>query len=209
MSVQAAPVSVRAYREADDPAARRRLIEQYVPLVVALARRYRGRGEQLEDLIQVGSIGLIKAVDRFQPERGVALGAFAIPTIVGEIKRHLRDRVWPVSVPRQIRESRRVSEFVTERPLLGDENEAHDALAASERAHELCEDRAFLALAFRALDERELLVLHLRFFEGLTQTEIGRAVGMSQIQVSRLLRRALEKMRGELGGTDGTNGVSR
>jgi RNA polymerase sigma-B factor len=204
MTVQA--VSVRAYREASDPTARRRLIEQYMPLVVALARRYRGRGEQLEDLIQVGSIGLIKAVDRFQPERGVELGAFAIPTIVGEIKRHLRDRVWPVSVPRQIRESRRVSEFVAEGPSLGDPNEPPGALSESERAHELCEDRVLLALAFRALDERELRVLHLRFFEGLTQTEIGRAVGMSQIQVSRLLKRALEKMRSELGVIGGANG---
>jgi RNA polymerase sigma-B factor len=209
MSVEAAPVSVRAYPRAGDPAARRRLIEQYLPLVVALARRYRGRGEQLEDLIQVGSIGLIKAVDRFQPERGVELGAFAIPTIVGEIKRHLRDRVWPVSVPREIRESRRVSEFMAEGPSLGDPKEPAGALSESERAHELCEDRALLAPGFRVLDERERRVLHLRFFEGLTQSEIGRAVGMSQIQVSRLLRRALEKMRGELGGTDGTNGVSR
>jgi RNA polymerase sigma-B factor len=205
MSVEAAPVSVRAYPRAGDPAARRRLIEQYMPLVVALARRYRGRGEQLEDLIQVGSIGLIKAVDRFQPERGVELGAFAIPTIVGEIKRHLRDRVWPVSVPREIRESRRVSEFMAEGPSFGDPNEPAGALSQSERAHELCEDRALLAPGFRVLDERERRVLHLRFFEGLTQSEIGRAVGMSQIQVSRLLRRALEKMRGELGGTGGTN----
>jgi RNA polymerase sigma-B factor len=209
MSVEAAPVSVRAYPRAGDPAARRRLIEQYMPLVVALARRYRGRGEQLEDLIQVGSIGLIKAVDRFQPERGVELGAFAIPTIVGEIKRHLRDRVWPVSVPREIRESRRVSEFMAEGPSFGDPSEPAGALSQSERAHELCEDRALLAPGFRVLDERERRVLHLRFFEGLTQSEIGRAVGMSQIQVSRLLKRALEKMRGELGGTGGTNGASR
>jgi RNA polymerase sigma-B factor len=92
---------VRAYRDRRDLAARERLIEAHLPLVESLAHRYAHCGERIEDLVQVGSIGLIKAVDRFDPERGVSLGAFATPNILGEIKRHLRDKSNPIRLPRR------------------------------------------------------------------------------------------------------------
>ena len=196
---------VRAYHESGDLAARRRVIEQYMPLVVKLARGYSGRGEPLEDLIQVGSEGLIKAVDRFEPEKGVQLGAFAIPTIVGEIKRHLRDRTWPVNVPRRIRESRPISEFVVEAPG-SREATPPERPGEPDPTPELSEDRALLAHAYRTLDDRERRILHLRFFAELSQAEIARALGMSQVQVSRLVTRSLEKMRSGIGEPPATNG---
>ena len=199
-----AAAPVRAYHESGDLAARRRVIEQYMPLVVRLARRFAGRGEPLEDLIQVGSEGLIKAVDRFQPERGVQLGAFAIPTIVGEIKRHLRDRTWPVTVPRRIRESRPASEFVVD--AAGAQGPPPAGTSAPDLEWELSETRAVLADAYRTLDDRERRILHLRFFADLSQAEISAALGISQIQVSRLVTRSLEKMRGEIGEPPETNG---
>lgn len=200
----AASSLAKAYRESGDAAARRRLIEQYMPLVVSLARRYTGRGEQLEDLIQVGSEGLIKAVDRFEPDRGVQLGAFAIPTIVGEIKRHLRDRTWPVSVPRHIRESHAISEYVIEPAA----REAHvdEPPATPDPAWERSEQRALLVSAWPALDERERRVLALRFFAELSQAEIARGLGMTQIQVSRLVTRSLRKLRAGIGERPDTNG---
>ena len=96
---------LRAYREEGDLSARERLIEDYLPLVVSIARTLAHRGERLEDLVQVGSIGLIKAVDRFEPRREVEFAAFAIPNIVGEIKRHLRDRCNPIRIPRRYQEA--------------------------------------------------------------------------------------------------------
>jgi RNA polymerase sigma-B factor len=195
---------VRAYHDSGDLAARRRVIEQYMPLVVKLARGYSGRGEPLEDLIQVGSEGLIKAVDRFEPEKGVQLGAFAIPTIVGEIKRHLRDRTWPVNVPRRIRESSSISEFVVEASNRG--ATPPEPPSTQDPSSEPSEDRALLAHAYRTLDDRERRILHLRFFAELSQAEIARALGMSQVQVSRLVTRSLEKMRSGIGEPPATNG---
>lgn len=199
---------VRAYRESGDLTARRHLIEQYMPLVVRLARGYTGRGEALEDLVQVGSEGLIKAVDRFEPGRGVQLGAYAIPTIVGEIKRHLRDRTWPVNVPRRIRESRSISEFVVEAPG-GRDPLPLEQPSAPDPAWERSEQRALLAHAYRTLDDRERRVLHLRFFAELSQAEIARVLGLTQIQVSRLVKRSLEKMRGGIGEAPAPNGGPR
>jgi RNA polymerase sigma-B factor len=212
-----------------------------MPLVRRLARRFAGRGEQFEDLVQVGSIGLIHAIDRFEPDRGVDLPAFAIPTIAGEIQRHLRDRVWPIKVPRRLRElglslEAGAAELAgqLDRPATATDlaqraglprEEVAEALAAAksrmprslsampdeERPHgaavpaavddgfELGEDRAVLGRAFRVLDERERRVLHLAFFEGLPQSQIAREVGISQIHVSRLTRRALAKLRAEIG----------
>jgi RNA polymerase sigma-B factor len=201
VSEPGAPVLLRAYCEHGDLQARRRVIEQYLPLVRAVARRFTQRGEQLDDLVQVGSIGLIKAVDRFRPERGVELGAFAAPTIIGEIKRHLRDRTWPVSVPREMRESRAVSSVVTseEEPRAETEQEkVGDA-----------EDRAVLAAAFRALEPSERRIVYLRFFNDLSQDAIGDELGLSQVQVSRALRRALKKLRGEIGPIDGERPLTR
>ena len=106
---------LEAYRLTGDRAARDRLVEELMPLVRSLARRYAGRGEPVDDLVQVGAIGLIKAIDRFELERGVELSTYAVPTIVGEIRRHFRDRSWSVHVPRRMKElSLRVSRLVDE-----------------------------------------------------------------------------------------------
>jgi RNA polymerase sigma-B factor len=239
---------LREYRERGNRGARERVIQQYMPLVKSLARRHSARGEQYEDLVQVGSIGLIKAVDRFDPGRGVDFGAFAIPTIAGEIKRHLRDRGWPVKVPRRLQELRpglcacsaelsaqlerpaTIAE-ISERTGVGqpdveaalaleriqapvslsevDTNDKADDGVAEidgvlDGGYELGEQRAVLAAGFRALNARERRLVHLRFFAGLSQPQIAREVGISQIHVSRLTRRALEKMRAQIGPIQGS-----
>jgi RNA polymerase sigma-B factor len=186
------------YHRRGDLRARERLIGQYMPLVRRLARRHVGRGEPFEDLVQVGTIGLINAIDRFKLERGVDLATFAIPTIDGEIKRHLRDRAWPIRIPRRLQEldptlRARVAE------LVDGQNGEFDRESAVERGYELGEDRIALACGFRVLDERERLLLRLAYFEGLSQVQIARRVGISQIHVSRLTRRALDKLRAEIG----------
>jgi RNA polymerase sigma-B factor len=245
-SCASSPTSSRAllyaYHRRGDLDAREQLIQQYLPLVRRLARQHAGRGESLEDLVQVGSIGLINAIDRFELDRGVELSAYAIPSIVGEIKRHLRDRVGSIRIPRRLHEvnaSLRASAAglasTLERPATVAEmareagverDEALEALAAvrshepvslsqgangngegaglevpgsTERGYEAGEDRALLAKGFRALDQRERRLLHLAFFAGMSQARIAREVGISQIHVSRLTRRALEKLRAEIG----------
>jgi RNA polymerase sigma-B factor len=230
------------YHRHGDLEARERLIQQYLPLVKRLARQHADRGESFEDLVQVGSIGLINAIDRFELDRGVDLASYAIPSILGEIKRHLRDRVWPIRIPRRLQEvnaslgaSAAGLSATLERPATLDElareagverDEALEALAAirshepvslsgaqsgngdgaaldlkgsTESGYEAGEDRALLAKGFRALDQRERRLLHLAFFEGMSQYRIAREVGLSQIHVSRLTRRALEKLRAEIG----------
>ena len=175
---------------------RQRLIEENLPLVRALARPFAGRGEALDDLVQVGSIGLIKAIDRFDPQRGSLL-AYAVPTIRGEIRRHLRDRASPLRVPRVPRgERRRVGEAVV-LPLA----DRACASLASDGAVELerGEGRALLDAGMRALDPRERRILHLRYYGGLSQSGIAAQLGLSQTHVSRLLRGSLEKLRAELG----------
>ena len=230
------------YHRHGDLDAREQLIQQYLPLVRRIARSHAGRGEQVEDLVQVGSIGLINAIDRFELDRGVELSAYAIPSIVGEIKRHLRDRTWPIRIPRRLQELNvslrtSASELAAklDRPATVAEmaheagvgqDEALEALAAVrshqpvslsrganvngdaggleastaiECGYEAGEDRALLARGFRALDQRERRLLHLAFFEGMSQARIAGEVGISQIHVSRLTRRALEKLRAEIG----------
>jgi RNA polymerase sigma-B factor len=232
---------LRAYHERGDLDARARLVEQHLPLVRALARRYAGRGEPLDDLIQVGSIGLIKAIDRFDLERGVELSAYAIPTIVGELKRHFRDSGWSVHVPRRLKDlsqqlnqaieqlggklgrSPSVSELAAavgadeeevvealdagqayspvslSAPSQEDETTMRlDALGVEEGGFETSEYRVLLGPGIDALDARERRILQLRFFGGLTQSQIAAEVGISQMHVSRLIRRALERMRTEL-----------
>ena len=103
-TVMSSRALLHAYHRQGDLGARARLIEDYLPLVRRIARQHAGRGESLEDLVQVGSIGLINAIDRFELDRGVDLAAYAIPSIVGEIKRHLRDRVGPIRIPRRLQE---------------------------------------------------------------------------------------------------------
>ena len=234
---------LRRYHEHGDLQAREQLIEQYMSLVRSLARRYSYRGEQLDDLVQIGAIGLIKAIDRFDLERGVELTTYATPNIIGEIKRHFRDKGWSVRVPRGLQElnvqlsrlveqltvqlgrSPTISELAkasdsTEEEVLealesgraysslslsagsgGDGDEDLDPLESigeEEHEYEVSEDRAVLAPGFRALDDRERRILHLRFFEGLTQSQIAQQVGISQMHVSRLIRRSLEKIRAEI-----------
>ena len=244
MSAKSDRTLLRRYHEEGDVAAREQLIEQYMSLVRSLARRYSYRGEQLEDLVQIGAIGLIKAIDRFDLNRGVELTTYATPNIIGEIKRHFRDRGWSVRVPRGLQELNvqlsRVIEQLTVQlgrsPTIGELAEAADvseeevlealesgraysslslsgggamgdeegeldpleSLGTEEHQYEVSEDRAVLAPGFRALDERERKILHLRFFKGLTQSQIAQQVGISQMHVSRLIRRSLEKIREEI-----------
>jgi RNA polymerase sigma-B factor len=188
---------LRAYHRHGDLRAREALIAQYLPLVRRLARRYAGRGELYEDLVQVGSIGLIKAIDRFQLDRGVDLASFAIPTIDGEIKRHLRDRAWPIRIPRRLQEAD-PSLKVTVAELVDGQNGELEHGSTVEPGYELGEDRVTLAQCVHVLDERERQLLRLAYFDGLSQSQIGRRVGISQIHVSRLTRRALAKLRAEL-----------
>jgi RNA polymerase sigma-B factor len=233
-------ILLRRYHEDGDLQAREKLIEQYMSLVRSLARRYSYRGEQLEDLVQIGAIGLIKAIDRFDLERGVELTTYATPNIIGEIKRHFRDKGWAVRVPRGLQElnvqlSRLVEQLtvqlgrsptipelakaagVEEEQVLealesgraytslslsvggggGDDDDLDplESLGTEEHQYEVSEDRAVLAPGFKALDERERKILQLRFFDGLTQSQIAQQVGISQMHVSRLIRRSLEKIR--------------
>jgi RNA polymerase sigma-B factor len=234
---------LRRYHHDGDVEAREQLIEQYLPLVRSLARRYSYRGEQLEDLVQVGCIGLIKAIDRFDVDRGVELTTYATPNIIGEIKRHFRDKGWSIRVPRGLQElnvklSKLIEELTVQlersptipelakaanaeeeevlealetgqaystlslsAPSSGDDNEDLDpleSLGELEPEYEVSEDREVLAPGLRVLDERERKILHLRFYDGLTQSQIAQQVGISQMHVSRLIRRSLEKMRAEI-----------
>ncbi|MFG2222689.1 SigB/SigF/SigG family RNA polymerase sigma factor [Streptomyces sp. NPDC048644] len=223
---------------------RKRLREEIVcawlPMAHRLARRYSGRGESDEDLRQVAALGLLKAIDRFDPQAGTAFGAFAVPTIIGEIKRHFRDDLWAVHVPRRAQELRaqvhraRVElsvrpghEAITvqdvaahtgmsyddvligldaqktftalslERPLGGDgtQQTLGDLVGQEDPALGLVDDREAAAPGLRMLPERERRILYLRFFMGLTQSEIASRVGVSQMHVSRLLRRSCDYVR--------------
>jgi len=234
---------VRYHRDGD-LAAREELIVRCVPLARQLAARYRNLGEAAEDLEQVACMGLIKAIDRYRLDQEVALSSYAVPTIVGELKRHFRDRGWSVRLARRMQE--RVAAVSRTRDRLGgrlgrsptvrevaaelglsveDVIEAHEAAGAyrassldspapgadddgerrtradtigeEDRGYELVELAGSLAPAARALPAREREVLSLRFGEDLTQSEIGERIGVSQMQVSRLLRRALDRLRAE------------
>lgn len=227
-------------RKDKDPLAREELITRYLPLVKSLARRFASRGQSVEDLVQVGSIGLIKAVDRFDLDRGVELSTYATPTILGEIKRYFRDKGWAVKVPRalqdlnvrlnrimeqltvELRRSPTIAELaaaagVTEEEVVealesgrayssvsiysGGSNddeeslELLDCLGAEEEAYEVFEQRRVLAPAMERLDPRERLILHLRFFEGMTQTQVATRIGISQMHVSRLIRKSIDNLR--------------
>jgi RNA polymerase sigma-B factor len=236
-----------AYRDGD-ARARDRIIERYMPLVRSLASRYAGRGEPLDDLVQVGSIGLLLAIDRFDTERGVKFTTYAVPTIVGEIQRHFRDRAWAMHVPRRLKElsvrlTRTIQTMTIElgrsptiaelaesigveedevvealetanafstrslsQPLGHDGSESEtmaDVLGDTDPGFAEVEDGALVEAGLDALDARERTIVELRFFEGLTQSEIAARVGISQMHVSRLLRKSLHTMRGRLEGVLG------
>ena len=173
---------------------REELIERHLPLVRSVARRYADRGEPLEDLVQVGAVGLIKAVDRYDPHRGVTLGAYAAPTIEGEIRNHLRDRGTLIRLPRDA-----AHEAPARYPLPLETAAALWPDAAAERGLARGEDRALLAGGLRRLPRRERRILELRFVDGLTQRGIAQTLGISQVHVSRLLRQSLGKLRAEIG----------
>ena len=225
------------------PALRAKVIEAWLSLAQHLAHRYSGRGEPTDDLAQTAAVGLIKAVDKFDPSRGVDFAGYAIPTIIGELKRHFRDRTWDIRVPRRLQELRlSISEAnstllqtlgrsptvadiaahlkVTEEEVLeglegaraynavslstptGDgerATELGDMLGGEDCEFELAELRVALGPALATLDEREQKILTLRFYGNLTQSQIADQIGVSQMHVSRLLARALTKLRGQLG----------
>ena len=232
---------LRRLHEEGDATARERLVARHLPLVRSLARRYAGRGEALEDIEQVGAIGLLKAIDRFELGRGVSLATFATPTVVGEIKRHFRDKGWAIRVPRALQElnarmsatidrltsrlgrSPTVAEIALELKSTpeevlealevgtayttlslsggpGGEEEADPLESLGEEDEEFArsEDRAALAPAMSRLPAREREILRMRFEEGLPQTQIAERVGLSQMHVSRLIRKALVAMRDDL-----------
>ncbi len=230
-----------AMEPADPRRARLRdeLVEQHLPLVEYLARRFRNRGEPLDDLVQVATIGLIKSVDRFDLERGVEFSTYATPTIVGEIKRHFRDKGWAIRVPRRLQElklsltkatselsqkngrSPTVAELaghlgLTEEEILeglesanaysavsldapdgGDDDSpsVSDSLGITDDALEGVEYRESLKPLLEKLPAREKKILLLRFFGGMTQSQIAAELGISQMHVSRLLARTLAQLR--------------
>ena len=234
------------YHDHGDAAARETLVERFLPLARQLARRYQGRNVPIEDLIQVASMGLVKAVDRFDPSRGTAFSTYAVPTILGELKRYFRDSGWALHVPRGMQERtmklhqaseelyRRLGRSPTTSELAGELNlTSEEVLLAMEAAvafestsldeqynnsddfrepayarslgrrdegFELVEYAATIAPGIMRLGQREQLILRLRFVEDLTQSEIADRIGVSQMHVSRLLRRTLEQLRISAGG---------
>ena len=231
---------LRRHRRHGDLAARDELIERFLPLARRLALRYHHSSEPIDDLTQVASIGLMKAVDRFDPDRGTAFSTFAVPTILGELKRYFRDAGWAVHVPRGTQErvlqvGRAVSELSgrlgrspqpaevareigasTEQVLEameagtayesgsldaptpgadGDEDGYPERVGHEDGRYELVEYGASIAPALEAMPERERTILHLRFNEDLTQSEIAARIGISQMHVSRLIRRAIASLR--------------
>ncbi len=220
-----------------DPALRDRLIERYLPLARSVANRYRHTPQSFEDVLQVASLALVKAVDGFDPERGLAFSSYAVPTMIGEIKRYFRDTAWALHVPRALKErvllvercERELSARLGRAPTVDDlarasglSNEAvldalearsaQDAesidgpvgeepggreatLGAVDDRLEAVDVRQTLSNAMAVLSERDRLIIGLRFVDGLTQTQIAERIGVSQMQVSRLLRNALRDLR--------------
>ncbi len=230
----------REYADTKDPALREELVTAHIGLAEYLARRFTNRGEPLDDLVQVASLGLLKAVDRFDPERGLEFSTYATPTIVGELKRHFRDKGWAVRVPRRVQELHLrlgsvvsvLSQELGRSPTIGEIAQAaavseEEVLEAIEAGHAYRftsldapareEDELSLSAELGAEDQglidsehrvtlspliaqfppRERMILHLRFFEGMTQSEIAGRLGISQMHVSRLLARALAQLRAQ------------
>ena len=231
------------YKQKGDTDARDQLIVNHLNLVRFLASKFKNRGESLEDLVQVGTIGLIKAIDRFEPDRGLEFTTYATPTIMGEIKRHFRDKGWSVRVPRRLQElSAKVNQVTDELtnqlqrrpsveeiaehlgttvdevleamesssayssvPLEGggateDEESPSviDHYATEDADLAASDDRIVLEEAIADFSPRERDVIHMRFVDGLTQVEIAERLGVSQVQVSRLLRRTLRRIQDKI-----------
>ena len=237
----ATPKLFQKYQESRDPQLREQLILAHMNLVRYLARKFGNRGEPLDDLVQVGTIGLMNAIDRFDATRGIRFATYATPTILGEIRRHFRDRGWAVKVPRRLQElSLAVNKTVDQltqqldrAPTIADvakklevsEEEAMEAMelgdmyelpsldrdmgsegddsravladyiGETDREIERFERRTRLAEALKALGQREREIIEMRFFDNLSQTEVARRLNISQMHVSRLQHRALERLR--------------
>lgn len=218
------------------------LVHEHLGLADHLARRYLGRGESLEDLTQVAYLGLVKAADRFDADRGVEFGSFATPTVIGEIKRHFRDKGWAIRVPRHLQElrlelSKAIEELTHELhrsptvaelahklsvaeddviqglecgrayspqsidPLVDPDDDSSAVLefvGAADPGIERVENRQALKPLLAALPERDRRLLEMRFFKGMTQTEIAAELSISQMHVSRLLTRTLERLREQM-----------
>jgi RNA polymerase sigma-B factor len=233
----------RRFVRTRDPAIREELVGRNLAFAKRLARRYRGASESYDDLLQVASLALVNAVDRFDPDRGIPFSAFASPTILGELKRHFRDRAWTVRVPRglhdrmaqvdkavselteMLQRSPSISEIAErleleptdvlevleanhnrrplslDRPVGGEDSEEAspaDWVGEEDKNFELIEGRVALDAALPHLDERERLVLKLRFVNDMTQSQIAEQIGHSQMHVSRILRRALARVREQI-----------
>jgi RNA polymerase sigma-B factor len=230
-----------AYSVSRSEQLRDELVQAHLGLAEYLARRFANRGEAVDDLVQVASLGLLKAVDRFEPERGIEFSTYATHTIVGELKRHFRDKGWAVRAPRRmqelylrlsaiianlsqeigrsptVEELAREAEVSTEEvlealeagqayrfasldaPSGGGEDDEGDTVGSRfgevDPEYADAERRASLSPLISQLPERERLILHMRFFEGLTQSEIAKRLDISQMHVSRLLTRSLTSLR--------------
>ncbi|MDO9409777.1 sigma-70 family RNA polymerase sigma factor [Patulibacter sp.] len=239
---------LRRYHHHDDRSARAEMVERGMPLVRSLARPYAGRGEELDDLVQVGSVGLVKAIDRFDPDSGYRFVAFAAPNITGEIKRHFRDHCWAIHVPRSVQEldarinresgeihsrtgrAATVAELSarlkvpTERVAdamiggqgyrslsldhpAGETREALDLFGRSDAGYAAVDRHEEILDACSALDDREREMVLLRYYDGQLQREIAGRFGISQMQVSRILGGALEKMHDHIAGVEGAGAV--
>ncbi|HEY2258457.1 MAG TPA: SigB/SigF/SigG family RNA polymerase sigma factor [Solirubrobacteraceae bacterium] len=230
----------RLHRERQDPAVVEELVRRFEPLARSVARRYHSRGEPLEDLTQVATVGLLKAIAKFDPDRGFAFTSYATPTMLGELKRYFRDSGWAVHVPRGVKERAvelaRITEELSSRlgrsPSLTELAEALNAteeqtleaieayharhaapldqspddeesaplapaqmLGAEDERLEQAEYLSVIAKGVESLSESDRMMLYLRFGRDLTQSEIARRMGTSQMQVSRLLRASIEKIR--------------
>lgn len=225
----------REYQRTRDRGVRDELVAEHTGLAAALARRMMHRGEPLEDLTQVAMVGLLKAVERFDPDRGVRFSSFAVPTILGELKRHFRDVGWAVRVPRRVQELHLATgkavtslqqdlgrspttsevaarlgaseEEVIESMEAGslylltsldadthDERERSASVGEHDEHFDAVDDRLTIERLLARLPERERRIIHLRFFEGKTQSDIAERVGISQMHVSRLIARSLETL---------------
>jgi RNA polymerase sigma-B factor len=231
-------------RETGDPRVRDELISLNIHLVEYLARKFSNRGEPIEDLLQVGYIGLIKAIDRYDLDRGVEFSTYATPTIVGELKRYFRDKGWAIRIPRRLQmrdlelnqaidhltqelhrsptlqeiaeyldisleevveilESSYATNYLSLDNIYLNNSEDRgfcllDYLGNEDDDFSLAEDRDTLVKLISHLSEREQKVIYMRFFRGMTQIEIARVLNISQMHVSRLLRKILEKLRGNI-----------
>ncbi len=228
------------YHRHGDRRAREELVVRFMPLARQLARRYQRGPESLDDLVQVASVGLVKAIDRFDPERATAFSSYAVRTMVGELKRYFRDFGWAVHLPRGVQKRTvavqatvtRVSKELGRSPSAAeiaaelnlaeeevlealeaalaydslsldaappggehpDDSSCGDSIGEEDGRIELAELGATMAPALRGLPEPDRRILRMRFVEGMSQSQIGARVGVSQIHVSRLIRRSLERL---------------